>query len=282
MKLDDKTLDLVRRAIDEDVGAGDATTESTVPAGHVSRGTITAKADGVVAGLAVAAAVFTECDPGLSFRERVEDGDRVSSGTVLAEVEGETRGMLTGERVALNFLQRMSGIATATADCVAALEGSRTRVLDTRKTTPGLRSLEKYAVTAGGGENHRMGLWDLVLIKDNHIEAAGGIATAVAAARAGHPDLAVEVEARSIDEVASALSAGADRIMLDNMTTEQMRDAIALARSVDGPPEIEVSGGITGDRLRTIAELEPDFVSVGALTHSVTALDISLDIEAVR
>jgi nicotinate-nucleotide pyrophosphorylase (carboxylating) len=165
---------------------------------------------------------------------------------------------------------------------VAALSGSRTRVLDTRKTTPGLRSLEKYAVKAGGGGNHRMGLWDMVLIKDNHIEAAGSIATAVAAARSAHPDLAVEVETRSIDEVASALSAGADRIMLDNMTTEQMRDAIALARSVDSPPEIEVSGGVTGERLKAIAELEPDFVSVGALTHSVTALDISLNIEAVR
>jgi len=282
MKVDEKILELVRHAIEEDVGAGDVTTESTVPAGHVSRGTITAKADGVVAGLAVAAAVFAECGPGLSFTSRVEDGDRVRAGTVLAVVEGETRGILTGERVALNFLQRMSGIATATAGCVAALEGSRTRVLDTRKTTPGLRSLEKYAVTAGGGENHRMGLWDMVLIKDNHIEAAGSIANAVAAARAGRPELAVEVEARSIAEVASAMSAGADRIMLDNMTAEQMKDAIALARSVDAPPEIEVSGGVTGDRLRAIAELEPDFVSVGALTHSVAALDISLDIEAVR
>ncbi len=280
MTVDGSILELVRRALAEDVGEGDVTTESTVPAGHVSRGVITARADGVIAGMDVARAVFAERDPELTFTSRVEDGDRVAAGTVLATVEGRTRAILTGERVALNFLQRLSGIATATAACVAALEGSRTRVLDTRKTTPGMRTLEKYAVSAGGGENHRMGLWDMVLIKDNHIEAAGGIAAAVSAARAGHPDLAVEVETQSIDQVASAMGAGADRIMLDNMTTEQMRDAIALIRSVDSPPEIEISGGLTGDRLRAMAELGPDFVSVGSLTHSAAALDISLEIEA--
>jgi nicotinate-nucleotide pyrophosphorylase (carboxylating) len=282
MTVDENIIELVRRALKEDVGAGDVTTESTIPAEHVSRGTITAKADGVIAGLDVARAVFAERDPELSFNTRVHDGDKVVAGTVVATVEGRTRAILTGERVALNFLQRLSGIATATAACVTALEGSRTRVLDTRKTTPGMRALEKYAVSAGGGENHRMGLWDMVLIKDNHIEAAGGIAQAVSAARADHPDLAVEVETQSMDQVASAMGAGADRIMLDNMTMEQMRDAIALARSVDSPPEIEVSGGIRGDRLRAIAELEPDFVSVGSLTHSVTALDISLDLEATQ
>jgi len=280
MTVDGNILELVRRALREDVGAGDVTTESTVPAGHVSRGTITVKADGVIAGLDVAAAVFAELDSALLFTTRVSDGDRVVAGTVVATVEGRARAILTGERVALNFLQRLSGIATATAACVAALEGRRTRVLDTRKTTPGMRALEKYAVSVGGGDNHRMGLWDMVLIKDNHIEAAGGIAPAVSAARAGHPDLEIEVETQSIDQVASAVGAGADRIMLDNMTVEQMRDAIALIRSVDSPPEIEISGGITGDRLGVIAELEPDFVSVGSLTHSVTALDISLDLEA--
>jgi nicotinate-nucleotide pyrophosphorylase (carboxylating) len=282
MTVDENVLELVRRALAEDVGAGDVTTESTVPDEHVSRGTITAKADGVIAGLDVAGAVFAERDPELCFTAHVSDGDRVVPGTVVATVDGRTRSILTGERVALNFLQRLSGIATATAACVTALEGGRTRVLDTRKTTPGMRALEKYAVSVGGGENHRMGLWDMVLIKDNHIEAAGGIAAAVSAARAEHPDLAVEVETKSIDQVATAMGAGADRIMLDNMTVEQMRDAIALARSVDSPPEIEVSGGMTGDRLRIVAELEPDFVSVGALTHSATALDISLDLEAGR
>jgi nicotinate-nucleotide pyrophosphorylase (carboxylating) len=280
MTIDGGTLELVRRALAEDVGTGDVTTESTIPAEHVSCGTVLAKADGVVAGLDVARAVFAECDPNLSFGASVEDGARVTPGTVLATVEGSTRAILTGERVALNFLQRLSGVATAAAACVEALEGSRTRVLDTRKTTPGLRALEKYAVRAGGGENHRMGLWDMVLIKDNHIEAAGSIADAVRAAQERHPELRVEVEAKTIDQVAAAMTAGADRIMLDNMTLDQMRDAIALARAVDAPPEIEVSGGLTGDRLREIAELGPDFVSVGALTHSAPALDISLELEA--
>ena len=279
MTVDESILELVRRAVGEDVGAGDVTTESTIPAGHVSRGTIKAKVEGVVAGLDVARAVFFECDPELVFAARVADGDRVAPGAVIATVEGSTRGILTGERVALNFLQHLSGIATAAAACTAALEGRRTRVLDTRKTTPGLRALEKYAVKVGGGENHRMGLWDMVLIKDNHIEAAGGIGQAVSAARSSHPDLVVEVEVTSIDEVASAMGAGADRIMLDNMTVEQMRDAIALARSVEAPPEIEISGGLTDEKLRAVAELEPDFVSVGALTHSVTAMDISLELE---
>jgi len=281
MTLELNILELIRRAVAEDVGPGDVTTESTIPAGHESLGTITAKAEGVVAGLDVARAVFAECDPTLVFTALVADGDRVMVGAALATVEGGTRGILTGERVALNFLQRLSGIATAAAACTAALGGGRTRVLDTRKTTPGLRALEKYAVKVGGAGNHRMGLWDMILIKDNHIEAAGGIAQAVSAARSSHPDLVVEVEARSIDEVASAMGAGADRIMLDNMTLEQMRDAIALARSVDSPPEIEVSGGITGENLRAVAELEPDFVSIGALTHSVTAMDISLELSGL-
>jgi nicotinate-nucleotide pyrophosphorylase (carboxylating) len=282
MTLDESILELVRRAVAEDVGSGDVTTESTIPAGHASRGTITAKTAGVVAGLDVARAVFAECDPGLVFTARVADGDRVTEGTALATIEGGTRGILTGERVALNFLQRLSGIATAASACTAALEGGRTRVLDTRKTTPGLRTLEKYAVKVGGAENHRTGLWDMVLIKDNHIEAAGGIAAAVAAARASHPDLVVEVEAISSDEVASAMWSGADRIMLDNMTVEQMRDAIALVRSVDSPAEIEISGGMSEEKLRAVAELEPDFVSVGALTHSVTAMDVSLELEVDR
>ena len=281
MTVDETILELVRRAVAEDVGSGDVTTESTIPAGHVSRGTILAKAGGVVAGLDIARAVFAECDPGLVFTAHIADGDRVTEGTALATIEGGTRGILTGERVALNFLQRLSGIATAAAACTAAFEGRRTRVLDTRKTTPGLRALEKYAVKVGGGENHRMGLWDMVLIKDNHIAAAGGIAPAVSAARSRHPDLVVEVEARTVDEVASAMGAGADRIMLDNMTVEQMRDAIALARSVDSPPEIEISGGITDEKLGSVAELEPDFVSVGALTHSVTAMDISLELSGL-
>lgn len=271
-------LSLVRRALAEDIGAGDVTTESTVPVDQTARGVITAKADGVVAGLEVARAVFAELDADAVFESHVEEGARVTPGTALATVVGRTRAILTGERVALNFLQHMSGVATATARCAALLEGTRTKVLDTRKTTPGLRALEKYAVRVGGGANHRMGLWDMVLIKDNHIEAAGGIAPAVEAARRAHPELAVEVEVRSIEEVEAAVSAGADRIMLDNMTDDEMRDAIARARSRGSRPEIEVSGGVTEDRLRAVAELGADFASVGALTHSAAALDMSLEV----
>jgi nicotinate-nucleotide pyrophosphorylase (carboxylating) len=278
MTLDETTLELVRRALAEDVGSGDVTTQSAVPAGHRSRGTLLAKSGGILAGLNVARAVFLERDPGLRFEASLSDGDRLEPGVEIAAVEGATRGILTAERVALNFLQRLSGIATSTASCVAALAGSGTRVLDTRKTTPGLRILEKYAVRVGGGENHRMGLWDMVLIKDNHIEAAGGIAAAVEAARDAHPDLAVEVEAKTLDQVAAAIEARADRIMLDNMSTERMREAIALARAVEPSPEIEVSGGVTDEKLREIAELGPDFVSIGALTHSAPALDISLEV----
>jgi nicotinate-nucleotide pyrophosphorylase (carboxylating) len=280
MMTDAHVAEAVRAALAEDVGAGDVTTESTVPAEHRSRGTIVAKGGGVIAGLDVAAAVFRELDSGVSFVPAVADGDRVREGDAVAVVEGPTRALLTGERVALNFLQRLSGVATATAACVAMLSGGRTRVLDTRKTTPGLRALEKYAVTVGGGLNHRMGLWDMVLIKENHIAAAGGISAAVESSRRSHPDLKIEVEVGTLDETAEALSAGADRIMLDNMPAEEMRGAIALARSVDEPPEIEVSGGVTGDTLREMARLEPDFVSIGALTHSAAALDLSFVLES--
>jgi nicotinate-nucleotide pyrophosphorylase (carboxylating) len=280
MTVDEGTLELVRRALAEDIGRGDVTTDSIIPEGHVSRGTIMAREDGVVAGLAVARAVFAELDPGLVFTARAGDGAEVTDGTVLATVDGKTRAILAGERVALNFLQRLSGVATATARCVRALAGSGTRVLDTRKTTPGLRALEKQAVVAGGGENHRMGLWDMVLIKDNHIEAAGSIGEAVGAARERHPELAVEVEAKSIDQVAAALGARVDRVMLDNMSIEQMRDALALIRGVDAPPEVEVSGGLTDETLGEVAALGPDYVSIGALTHSAPALDISLDLSS--
>jgi nicotinate-nucleotide pyrophosphorylase (carboxylating) len=280
--IDSGVLGLIRTAIEEDVGPGDVTTESVVPEGHASRGSIVSRAEGVVAGLDVAAAVFSEIDPGVSFVALVSDGARVSPGDVVATVEGTTRGILTGERVALNFLQRLSGIATAAAACVKALEGTPTRVLDTRKTTPGMRALEKYAVRAGGGQNHRSGLYDMILIKDNHIAAAGGIGPAVNAARAAHPELGLEVEAGTLDEVAAALEAGADRIMLDNMTLDDMREAIALARRGGQSAEIEISGGFTPEGLRTLAELGADYVSVGALTHSVRALDLSLELEPGR
>ncbi len=279
MTIDDRTLALVRAALAEDVGEGDVTTESTIPAEHVSRGTIVAKERGVVAGLDVAAAVFAELPGDVSFERHVNDGARVEPGDAVATVAGPTRAILTGERVALNFLQHLSGVATTAASYAQRLAGSGTTVLDTRKTTPGMRALEKEAVRAGGCGNHRMGLWDMVLIKDNHIAAAGGIAGAVAAAREARPDLKIEVEAKTLDEVARAVSAGADRVMLDNMSPEQMRDAIVLARAVESPPEIEISGGVTDESLAAIAELGAEFVSVGALTHSVKALDLSLKLE---
>ncbi|MBN2565584.1 MAG: carboxylating nicotinate-nucleotide diphosphorylase [Candidatus Eisenbacteria bacterium] len=274
--VDVNVLELVRRAIAEDVGTGDVTTESVIPEDHASSGAIVMKSDGVVAGLDVAAAVFREIDRRILFRPRARDGERVRSGAVLAVVDGPTRGILTAERVALNFLQHLSGIATAAASCAAILKGTRTRLLDTRKTTPGMRALEKYAVSVGGGLNHRAGLYDMVLIKDNHIDAAGGIGPAVAAARARHPELGLEVETKTLEQVRQAVAAGADRIMLDNMSVAQMKESIAVARAASSAPEIEVSGGVTPESLTAIAGLGADFVSVGALTHSVKALDISL------
>jgi nicotinate-nucleotide pyrophosphorylase (carboxylating) len=280
MIIDEATEKLIRAALEEDVGPGDVTTDAIVDCDEVSEGRLIAKAEGVIAGLAVAERVFRELDDGVEVALVVEDGAKVSEGEVLATIRGRTRAILSGERVALNFLQRLSGVATATARLVAALEGSRTRLLDTRKTTPGMRSLEKQAVRLGGGANHRMGLWDMALIKDNHIAAAGGIAAAVAAVRAADPDLAVEVEVTGPAELGEALASGVDRIMLDNMTVEEMRKAVAVARAHTGAPEIEISGGVTPESLAALAGLGADFVSVGAITHSAPALDISLELSA--
>ncbi len=279
MTVDVRTLGLIRRALAEDVGSGDATTEATIPEGHRSTGRILAKEEGVLAGLPVAEAVFRMLDPDIVIRREVEDGARLVPGDTVATIEGRTRAILTAERVALNFLQRLSGVATLTARYASEFEGTRTKVLDTRKTTPGMRTLEKYAVVIGGGVNHRMGLWDMALIKDNHIAAAGGIARAVTGVRTRHPELAIEVEVTCERELREALDARTDRIMLDNMSDDEMRDAIALARAHETDPEIEISGGVSLADLRRIAELEPDYVSVGALTHSAPALDLSLDLE---
>jgi nicotinate-nucleotide pyrophosphorylase (carboxylating) len=282
MTVDVKTLDLIRRALAEDVGSGDATTESTIPEGHRSSGRIVAKEEGVLAGLPVAEAVFRMLDPDVTVRREVADGAHLMPGAVVATIEGRTRAILTAERVALNFLQRLSGVATLTARYVRELDGTRTKLLDTRKTTPGMRTLEKYAVVIGGGVNHRMGLWDMALIKDNHIAAAGGITPAVAGVRECHPELAIEVEVTCEDQLREALVAGADRIMLDNMSDDEMRAAIAIARGHEVAPEIEISGGVSLSDLRRVAELEPDYVSVGALTHSAPALDLSLDLEGSK
>jgi nicotinate-nucleotide pyrophosphorylase (carboxylating) len=268
--------DLIRRALAEDIGAGDVTTRATVPDGAKGRGELLAKCDLVVAGLDVACRTFELAAAGspLVFTPLVADGAEVSSGAVLARVEGEAAVLLTAERTALNLLQRMSGIATTTRRYVREAAG-RITILDTRKTTPLLRALEKYAVRAGGGTNHRFGLFDRVLIKDNHVRLAGGVARAVARARAQAPGLTIEVEAQTVDEAGEAAAAGADIVLLDNLSTADIRRAVAL---VAGRAGTEISGGVTLGRIAELATTGADFVSVGALTHSVASSDISFEI----
>ena len=268
--------DLVDRALAEDVGGGDVTTEATVPAEARARATIRQKAPGVVYGLEVAEAVFRRLDPDVSLERLVEEGVWRDEGGPVLRAEGSARALLTGERTALNFLQRLSGVATAAARAARAVEGTRATVLDTRKTTPGLRALEKAAVAAGGGANHRAGLYDMVLIKENHIAAAGGIEAAVRAARERAPDLPLEVEVRDTDEIDEALAAGAGRLLLDNMAPAELRHAVG---HVAGRARLEASGGVTLEALKEIADTGVDWVSVGALTHSAAALDLSLLLE---
>ena len=266
---------LVDAALAEDVGSGDATTEATVDARARARATILQKAPGVVSGLDVAEAVFRELDPGAEMERLGEEAVWREGGEVL-RVTGATRAILGAERTALNLLQRLSGIATLTARYVQALEGTGVRILDTRKTTPGLRALEKAAVRAGGGNSHRFGLFDMVLIKENHAAAAGGVGAAVRAALEAYPDLPLEVECRDAAEVAEALEAGAPRILLDNMGPDALRAAVA---QVDGRARLEASGGITLETVREHAVPGLDWISVGALTHSAPALDLSLILE---
>ncbi|QJC54116.1 carboxylating nicotinate-nucleotide diphosphorylase [Paenibacillus albicereus] len=273
----------IRGWLAEDIGTGDITTRSTIPADSVMKAVIHVKEDGIVAGLPVAEAVFGVVDPALVFTALVQDGDAVVKGTVIAEVEGRTHSILTGERLALNLMQRLSGVATKTKQFVDALEGLPTRLVDTRKTTPGHRLLEKYAVRIGGGSNHRFGLYDAVMIKDNHIKGAGGIAAAVAAARAAIPHtMKIEVETESLAEVGQALDSGADIIMLDNMEPALMREAVSLIRGRAPHVVIEASGGVSLDTVRGIAETGVDVISVGGLTYSFRSLDISLDLGAKK
>jgi nicotinate-nucleotide pyrophosphorylase (carboxylating) len=268
----------VARALAEDVGAGDVTAAAVVEEESQCRAAIIVKEEGVIAGVEVARLTFQTLDSEVSFEREVRDGARVTSGEVVARVLGRTRPIVTGERTALNFIQRMSGIATLTARYVAAVEGTEARIIDTRKTAPGLRALDKYAVRAGGGRNHRMGLFDGVLIKDNHLGAAGGVAAGVEKARASaHHLVKVEVEAKTRSEVEEALKAGADVILLDNMDVGQVAEAVKL---VGGRCELEVSGRVTLDNVRALAECGVDFISVGALTHSAPALDVSLEMES--
>jgi nicotinate-nucleotide pyrophosphorylase (carboxylating) len=267
--------EIIKAAIQEDMPQGDITSESVVQAAALSDAILLAKEDGILAGLPVARRVFEIVDPRVEFRGELADGGAFRKDDILARLKGPTISLLKSERTALNFLQRLSGIATATRRFVDAVAGTKARILDTRKTTPGLRLLEKYAVRMGGGQNHRFGLSDMVLIKDNHLRHVGSITEAVRRARAKAPSgLKVEVEVTNIDEAREALAAGADIVMLDNMTLDQMKEVVALDA---GRTPLEVSGKVTLERVREIAAIGVDDISVGALTHSSRALDISLE-----
>lgn len=268
---------IIRNALAEDIHTGDITTQALQLSPGKVMGVLKAKEDMVVCGLDVATRVFAILDENIVFSAQCSDGDFISSGTVIATVNGAASSLLQGERVALNLLQRMSGVATLTAQFVKAVAGTKVRIVDTRKTTPGLRVLEKYAVRVGGGINHRTGLYDGVLIKENHIAAAGGIASAISRARSYIPHtLKIEIETESLADVKEALSAGADIIMLDNMELETMKEAVAL---IGGRAIVEASGGVNLATVRAIAETGVNIISVGALTHSAPAMDISLLLE---
>jgi nicotinate-nucleotide pyrophosphorylase (carboxylating) len=269
--------ELVARALAEDIGGGDVTTAATVPERAMAHAVVTQKAPGVLFGLDVAAEVFRLVDPELAVQPLTREGEWREHGPVL-ELEGRARSILTAERTALNFLARLSGVATMAARCVRAVEGTGATILDTRKTTPGLRALEKAAVAAGGATNHRFGLFDAILIKENHAALAGGVGDAVRKARAYAPGLTLEVECRTLAEVNEALDAEAPWILLDNMSVEELTEA---ARHVAGRAKLEASGGVTLATLRDIASTGVDFVSVGALTHSAPALDLSLLLEPI-
>ena len=268
---------IIENALAEDIHTGDITTLAVVRERHEVHARLTAKESFILAGIEVAARVFRMVDPRIVFTPRFSDGDPLKSGDVIAEMLGDAASLLQGERVALNFLQRMSGVATLTARYVAAVKGTKARIVDTRKTTPGLRILDKYAVRVGGGNNHRSGLYDGLLIKENHITAAGGISIAIARARAYIPHtMKIEVETETLAEVAEALAAGADIIMLDNMDMAAMREAVAM---IAGRALVEASGGVNLETVREIAETGVDIISVGALTHSCRAMDISMLLE---
>jgi len=265
---------VVLAALAEDIGAGDVTTDATVPDDAVGTAALLVKESGVVCGLGVAATAFRALDPDVRFEAFVSDGDVVDAPGVVARVTGSERALLTAERVALNFVGRLSGIATLTRRYVEAVEGTGAAVLDTRKTTPGLRALEKHAVVSGGGRNHRFGLDDAVLIKDNHLRAAGSLTGAVELIR-GATSLPIEVECETLDQVGEALDLGVDAILLDNMTLDELRDAVALTNR---RARLEASGGVSLDTIRAVAETGVDEISVGAITHSAPSLDVSLEL----
>ncbi len=265
----------LRRALEEDIGPDDITTSFTIPEGHRSRALLVAKGDFIVAGMPFAAEVFRIMDAGTELKIFREEGSQATKDDIIAEIAGSTRSLLSSERVGLNILQRLSGIATLTRTFVEKVKGTAVRIVDTRKTTPGLRFMEKYAVRMGGGGNHRFGLFDGILIKDNHIQAAGGIPAAVASAKQAHHLSKIEVEVESLKGLEDALSAGADVVMLDNMSVEEMKEAVKMAK---GKAILEASGNMSLERVRDVAETGVDLISVGALTHSAPAADISMKI----
>ncbi|MHC1689498.1 MAG: carboxylating nicotinate-nucleotide diphosphorylase [Bacteroidales bacterium] len=276
MKRDYLIDKIIALAIEEDIDTGDITTNALVPETSMAVAEMTAKADGVISGIEIARKVFEQIDKNILWTPFVKEGDHVKKGDRIVRIEGSFRALLTAERTALNILQRMSGIATAASLYVKELEGTGTNLLDTRKTAPGMRILDKMAVKAGGGTNHRMGLYDMALIKDNHIKVAGGIPNAVIQVRKSiKPGISIEVEVTNLDETQQAIDSGADIIMLDNMNTAQMAQAVKL---INGRAKTEASGNMTLSRVKEVASAGVDFISVGALTHSVTALDISMNI----
>ncbi len=270
------TLDaLIEAALAEDIGAGDITTDAVIPADMTCRGKIVCKEDGVIAGLSVAARVFSLVDERINFDPKTREGEKVQEDQIVGRLSGPASGMLRAERVALNFLQHLSGVATMTARYVKAVEGTGTKILDTRKTTPGLRGLEKYATRIGGAVNHRMGLYDAVLIKDTHLALVGGITPALRAVRKAHPNADINVEVSNIQELEQALADKAPRILLDNFAPGQVRAAMQLIR---GRAEVEISGGVQVSNARAYALAGANYISVGALTHSATALDFSMKV----
>jgi len=272
--LSPQIYEAIHRALDEDVGTGDATSNSIIPPEATMRGQIIAKENGIVAGLDVAEAVYAAFDPQVEFTVKVEEGARVENCQVLATAFGSARSLLTAERTALDFLGRMSGIATLTRRFVDAVAGTKAVILDTRKTAPGLRMVDKLAVARGGGQNHRIGLYDMILIKDNHIDFAGSLEEAVHRAHAAHSGLEIEVEARTLEDVEAALKLKVERILLDNMTTGMMAEAVHMT---NGRAKLEASGNVTLETIRKIAETGVDYISIGALTHSAQVFDVSFD-----
>lgn len=277
MDLDiEKLRHIINGALAEDIGDGDVTTNLIIPPSQFGKGVFISKEDGVLAGIDVAQLVFEGVDRDVTFKKYLKDGDKLTPKVSIAEVEGRVKSFLTAERVALNFLQRLSSIATLTAKFVEKVKGTKAKIIDTRKTTPSLRNLEKYAVRVGGGENHRFGLYDMILIKDNHIEAAGGIVEAINRVKKGNKKrLKIEVETQSLKEVEDALNCGVDRIMLDNMSVKDIRKAVEL---IKGNIELEVSGGVNLNNVSSIASTGIDYISVGSLTHSAKSIDISFEI----